>query len=197
MCIREKHLFHNDISPHFKFLWSNERLDFSEFFNKRSKEKMHISFPVAQWLEHCVSSAKVVGSIPREHMYWQKKCITWMHCKSLWIKASAKCINILIYTALFDHIYQGCLYLWSWLYKYIYTFISLNDKTIILYYINQDKAYGFNGKFSCQYWVEMLNYFYFKICANMETVFQKQTLSDYSPGVKSVTTSPSLLYTKD
>ncbi len=29
--------------------------------------------PVAQWLEHCVSSTKVVGSIPREHMYWQKK----------------------------------------------------------------------------------------------------------------------------
>ncbi len=27
------------------------------------------SVPVAQWLEHCVSSAKVVGSIPREHMY--------------------------------------------------------------------------------------------------------------------------------
>ncbi len=25
--------------------------------------------PVAQWLEHCVSSANVVGSIPREHMY--------------------------------------------------------------------------------------------------------------------------------
>ncbi len=22
------------------------------------------------------------------------KCITWMHCKSLWIKASAKCINV-------------------------------------------------------------------------------------------------------
>ncbi len=50
--------------------------------------------PVAQWLEHCVSSAKVVGSIPREHMYWQYKCITWMHCKSFWIKASAKCINV-------------------------------------------------------------------------------------------------------
>ncbi len=49
---------------------------------------------VAQWLEHCVSSTKVVGSIPREHMYWQKKCITWMHCKSLWIKASDKCINV-------------------------------------------------------------------------------------------------------
>ncbi len=50
--------------------------------------------PVAQWLEHCVSSSKVVGSIPREHMYWQYKCIAWMHCKSLWIKASAKCINV-------------------------------------------------------------------------------------------------------
>ncbi len=30
MCIREKHLFHNDISPHFKFLFSNERLDFCD-----------------------------------------------------------------------------------------------------------------------------------------------------------------------
>ncbi len=26
-------------------------------------------FSEAQWLEHCVSSAKVVGSIPWEHMY--------------------------------------------------------------------------------------------------------------------------------
>ncbi len=51
--------------------------------------KNHV--PVAQWLEYCVSSAKVVGSIPREHTYWQYKCICWMHCKSLWIKASAKC----------------------------------------------------------------------------------------------------------
>ncbi len=31
--------------------------------------------PVAQLLEHCVSSAKVVGSIPREHTYCKKKCI--------------------------------------------------------------------------------------------------------------------------
>ncbi len=45
-------------------------------------------------VEHCISSAKVVGSIPREHTYWQKKCIAWMHCKSLWIQASAKCINV-------------------------------------------------------------------------------------------------------
>ncbi len=32
MCIREKHLFHNDIFPHFKCLLSNERLDFCDFF---------------------------------------------------------------------------------------------------------------------------------------------------------------------
>ncbi len=29
---------------------------------------MH-SVSVAQWLEHCVNSAKAVGSIPREHIY--------------------------------------------------------------------------------------------------------------------------------
>ncbi len=32
MCIREKHLFHNDIPSHFKFLFPNERLDFCSFF---------------------------------------------------------------------------------------------------------------------------------------------------------------------
>ncbi len=47
--------------------------------------------PVAQWLEHCITSAKVVGSIPREHTYWQYKCTAWMQCKLLWIKASDKC----------------------------------------------------------------------------------------------------------
>ncbi len=46
--------------------------------------------PVTQWLEHCVSSAKVVGSILKEHTYWQYKYIA---CKSLWIKASNKCVN--------------------------------------------------------------------------------------------------------
>ncbi len=28
-----------------------------------------ITVPVAQWLEHCIGSAKVVGPIPREHTY--------------------------------------------------------------------------------------------------------------------------------
>ncbi len=32
MCIRENNLFHNDISSHFKFLFSNDRLDFCDFF---------------------------------------------------------------------------------------------------------------------------------------------------------------------
>ncbi len=40
------------------------------------------------------AAQNVVGSIPRKHTYWQKQCIAWMHCKSLWIKASAKCINV-------------------------------------------------------------------------------------------------------
>ncbi len=31
--------------------------------------QMSLCVPVAQWLEHCISSAKVVGSIPRDHMY--------------------------------------------------------------------------------------------------------------------------------
>ncbi len=32
MCIREKHLFHIYISPHFKILLSNESLDFFLFY---------------------------------------------------------------------------------------------------------------------------------------------------------------------
>ncbi len=38
---------------------------------QQDKEKVDFIYiiPVAQWLEHCVSNAKVVGLIPREHMY--------------------------------------------------------------------------------------------------------------------------------
>ncbi len=39
----------------------------------RTAESVIRSVPVAQWLEDCVSSTKIVGSIPREHTYWQKK----------------------------------------------------------------------------------------------------------------------------
>ncbi len=29
------------------------------------------------------------------HNNTNEKCITWMHCKSLWIKSSAKCVNVI------------------------------------------------------------------------------------------------------
>ncbi len=63
------------------------------------------SVPVAQWLEHCDSSAKVVGSIPREHIL-TKKCIAWVHCKSLWTKASDKCINVNTFFNKCDNIHE-------------------------------------------------------------------------------------------
>ncbi len=52
--------------------------------------------PVAQLVEHGVSNAKIMGSIPRERQDLIKnvETVTWMQCKSLWIKASAKCINV-------------------------------------------------------------------------------------------------------
>ncbi len=47
-------------------------------------------------VEHGASNAKIMGLIPRESKSWSnvKKTVTWMQCKSLWIKASAKCINV-------------------------------------------------------------------------------------------------------
>ncbi len=52
-------------------------------------------FPVAQMVEHGASNAKIMGLIPRESKSWSNvKTVTWMQCKSLWIKASAKCINV-------------------------------------------------------------------------------------------------------
>ncbi len=48
------------------------------------------SVPVAQWLEHCVSS----GFDSQGTHVLTKTCIAWMQCKSLWIKASAKCLNV-------------------------------------------------------------------------------------------------------
>ncbi len=66
-------------------------------------------------VEHCVSRAqKVVGSNPRKHKY--KTCITWMHCKSLWIKASAKCINVnvLIYSVITLMSFQTCKRFFLW-----------------------------------------------------------------------------------
>ncbi len=53
------------------FVPSNNVATSSYIFNNSQMQPKCV--PVAQWLEHCASSAKVVGSIPREHMYWQKK----------------------------------------------------------------------------------------------------------------------------
>ncbi len=60
--------------------------------------EIYLGFPVAQMVEHGASNTKIMGSIPRESKSWSKvkKTVTWMQCKSLWIKASAKCINVII-----------------------------------------------------------------------------------------------------
>ncbi len=44
-------------------------------------------------VEHCVSRAKDCGFNSHGTHIWTKKCIAWMHCKLLWIKASDKCQN--------------------------------------------------------------------------------------------------------
>ncbi len=49
--------------------------------------------PVAQWKSIALAAQKVVVQFPG-NTHTDKKCITWMHCKSLWIIASAKCINV-------------------------------------------------------------------------------------------------------
>ncbi len=49
--------------------------------------------PVAQWLSIAVSSTKGCG-FNSQGTHIVTKNIAWMHCKSLWIKASAKCINV-------------------------------------------------------------------------------------------------------
>ncbi len=49
---------------------------------------------MAQWLEHCISSAKGCGFNSQGTHILIKKCIA---CKSLWIKASAKCIYVILF----------------------------------------------------------------------------------------------------
>ncbi len=43
---------------------------------------------------HCISSAKGCG-FNSQGTHILTRCIAWMQCKSLWIKASAKCLNVL------------------------------------------------------------------------------------------------------
>ncbi len=75
------------------------------FFLKVMKFPPVSGFPVAQIVEHGASNAKIMGSIPRERADKNVKTVTWMQCKLLWIKASAKCINVnvSIYTISHDY----------------------------------------------------------------------------------------------
>ncbi len=75
---------------------------------------LQICVPVAQWWSIALAAQKVVGSNPRKHKY--KTCITWMQCKSLWIKASAKCINVnvLIYSVITLMSFQTCKRFFLW-----------------------------------------------------------------------------------
>lgn len=44
-------------------------------------------FFAAQLLEQVANNTKVIGSVPKEHTYWQDVlCLCWMHSKSLWIQ---------------------------------------------------------------------------------------------------------------
>ncbi len=63
---------------------------------------------------HCVSSAKGCG-FNSQGTHILKKCIVWMHCKSLWIKASAKCINVNVFWSPVNAaIYQDILEHFCW-----------------------------------------------------------------------------------
>ncbi len=48
-------------------------------------------------VDYCISSAKGCGFNSQGTHILIKKCIAWMQCKSLWIKVSAKCINVKMY----------------------------------------------------------------------------------------------------
>ncbi len=70
------------------------------------------NFPLAQMVEHGTSNAKIMGSIPRESKSWSNvKTVTWMQCKSLWIKASAKCINVNVNVKEVSYAHEDYIYL--------------------------------------------------------------------------------------
>ncbi len=80
--------------------WHDSVIDITKWAQKYFKKplsenticipsKRKLSFPVAQLVEHGASNAKIMGSFPRESKSWSNvNCysVTWMHCKSLWIK---------------------------------------------------------------------------------------------------------------
>ncbi len=61
---------------------------------KSMKSVKYEDCPCGSVLEHCVSNAKGCGFNSQRTKLLTKKMYNLKHCKSLWIKASAKCINI-------------------------------------------------------------------------------------------------------
>ncbi len=66
----------------------------SDFYSVYSIHQSFLFISYGSVVEHCVSSAKGCGFNSQGTHILIKQCIAWMHCKSLWIKASAKCINV-------------------------------------------------------------------------------------------------------
>ncbi len=64
------------------------------FFNFFGLKCLKANFLIHEFKQECMalSAAKVMTLIPRD----SKKCVSWMHCKSVCMRASARCIKIYI-----------------------------------------------------------------------------------------------------
>ncbi len=81
------YLFHNDINPLFKFLLSNERLDFVNFINKRSTELTRLT----QINFHCL----ICSYLPRVPSLAMTVCVCFCFC---FLKGQCTSINIFLFT---------------------------------------------------------------------------------------------------
>ncbi len=72
MCIRHKHLFHNDICPHFKFLISNKRLDIFFLYIRSKGLTMQIPFSPP----YLIIFTKGASTFGHDYIYMYKICIT-------------------------------------------------------------------------------------------------------------------------
>ncbi len=70
------------------FLSNTTSGSYSERWSMEKCSRLLAQSITTSWTDISLSNIRQFFMI----VFW-KKCITWMHCKSLWIKASAKCIN--------------------------------------------------------------------------------------------------------
>ncbi len=106
--------------------------------------------------EHCVSSAKWRGFNSKgTHILIRKfiNCIAWMHCKSLWIKASAKCINVNNWVTLYNKV------------SFIKQLVHFQNKKILIIYLPPC-----HPRFSC-----------LSIFSRKEIKVLRKTFQDFSP----------------